>query len=215
MKEKKVAGRLFVVSAPSGAGKTTLVTKVIEQLTPQYGVKRVVTYTSKQPRPGDVNGFDYHFITEEDFKAKIAANYFVEHSTVYGAYYGFPRFVVEEIYQGANYIVIVDRAGAASLKTYIKEAVLVWIKPPDKAALAARLAHRGQDSAETIAFRLGIAETELTTEAEHFFDHIVINDDLEQAIAELAGLIQANLTCYHKSLSKFKSFIADSKKFLK
>lgn len=192
-KKKQSSGKLFVVSAPSGAGKTTLVTRVIERLNRSYDLKRVITYTSKQPRPGEVQGVDYHFLAEEEFKEKIASDYFVEYSTVYGAFYGFPRYIIAEIYKGASYIVIVDREGATSLKAHIKETVLIWIRPPNKEELEKRLINRAQDSNETIAFRLGLADAELSNEVRYLFDNIIINDDLERAVDELATLIEQNL----------------------
>ena len=193
MKIQIKPGTLFVVSAPSGAGKTTLVHEVIHRLQGEYDVQRVITYTSKTPRPGEINGVDYHFVTEEEFKAKIETNFFVEYSTVYGAYYGFPSSVLDAMKCGTSFIAIVDRAGAASLKACVGAALLIWIMPPSKEALAERLAGRAQDSDVTIAFRLAIAEQELSNSRDELFDHFIVNDNLENAINELALLVNNKL----------------------
>ena len=184
------SGKLLIVSASSGAGKTTLVQEVIECLNP-YHIKRVVTYTSKQPRPGEVDGRDYHFVSEEEFKKKIDQNFFVEYSTVYGAYYGFPETILQEIDRGARYIGIVDQAGAASIKARKKDAILFWINPPDDTILKQRLVSRAQDCVETIDFRLSLVEQEKEFLAQKkLFDHIIVNNDLQKAVAELERIIK-------------------------
>ena len=191
---KKGSGLLFVVSAPSGAGKTTLVTKVIERLKGDHAIQRVITYTSKQPRPGEIQGVDYHFLTEAEFIGKIKQNFFVEYSTVYGAYYGFPKDVFDAIDEGQHFIAIVDRAGAASLKAYRKDAVLIWIKPPGKGALAERLISRAQDSQGQIAFRLALAQQEMARqERDELFEHVILNDSLEAALDRLEEIINKAL----------------------
>ena len=112
-------GTLFVISAPSGAGKTTLVREVLDRLRAELGLMRVITHTSKQPRTGEVQGVDYHFLSEEEFKQKIEEEFFIEHSTVYGAYYGVAKALFKKLDEGIHHIAIVDRAGAASLKAKV------------------------------------------------------------------------------------------------
>lgn len=185
-----MCGKLFLVSASSGAGKTTLVREVLVRLHEEHGVKRVITYTTKAPRPGEQQGIDYHFLSEDEFMKKIAQNFFVEHSTVYGAYYGFPRSVLHDIDHGAHYIAIVDRAGAASIKSERPDAILIWIKA-DKQVLEARLTSRAQDTQEVITFRLAIAEQELAAEqADDLYNHLILNDSLEAAIERLEHIIR-------------------------
>lgn len=187
-------GKLFLISASSGAGKTTLVREVLARLHSEHGIKRVITYTTKAPRPGELQGIDYHFLSEADFIEKIGQGFFVEHSTVYGAYYGFPRSILHDIDKGAHYIAIVDRAGAASIKAEKPDAVLIWIQAPDTQALEARLTSRAQDSQEVIAFRLAIAQRELAGElSDALYTHHILNDDLEAAIVNLEELIRAEV----------------------
>ncbi len=182
------SGKLFVISAPSGTGKTTLVTTIIEHL-PTYNLQRVVTYTSKQPRSGEIPGVDYHFLSEAEFVKKIEEGFFVEYSTVYGAYYGFPKEVLTQMAQGKHLLAIVDKAGAAALKKHIEESILIWIKPPDKESLHKRLLSRAQDHEDAIAFRLAIAQKELD-EGQDLFHHIITNDDFNEAIGCLAHIIK-------------------------
>jgi guanylate kinase len=187
-------GTLFVISAPSGAGKTTLVCQVLERLHRELGLMRVITHTSKQPRPGERHGIDYYFLDEEEFKRKIAQDYFIEYSTVYGAYYGVGRELFKRLDEGIHHIAIVDRAGAASLKVNVADAVLIWIHPPAKEVLEQRLSTRAQDSEDTISFRLKIAEQELESAAnETLFEHVIVNDDLQEAVKQLEQLIRAKV----------------------
>lgn len=184
-------GTLFVISAPSGAGKTTLVREVLDRLRAELGLMRVITHTSKQPRPGEVQGVDYHFLSEEEFKQKIEEDFFIEHSTVYGAYYGVAKALFKKLDEGIHHIAIVDRAGAASLKAKVADAVLIWIHPPAKEVLEQRLSARAQDSQEVISFRLKIAEEELeVAKEETLFEHVIVNDDLQEAVRELENLIR-------------------------
>lgn len=188
---RQLSGKLFLISASSGAGKTTLVREVIARFG-DIQLKRVITYTTKTPRPGEQNGIDYHFLSEPEFLKKIDENFFVEHSTVYGAYYGFPRSVLHEVGTGAHYIAIVDRAGAASIKTAWPAAVLIWIQPPDQDALEQRLHARAQDTDATIAFRLAIARQE-SAEDQALYQHRIINDDLTVAVDVLHSLMKLEI----------------------
>lgn len=189
------SGKLFIVSASSGAGKTTLVRHVVNRLG-HAGLKRVITYTTKAPRKEEVAGVDYHFLTEEEFKEKIAQDYFVEHSNAYGAYYGFPRMVLGEVAVGAFYITILDRAGAAALKAHMDNVVLIWIKPPTQESLQQRLVGRAQDDALTIASRLALAEQERALEEqENLFHHVIVNDEFHVAAGLLEEIIRKELLC--------------------
>ena len=186
-------GKLFVVSAPSGAGKTTLVKQVVAHLSHECDLHKVITYTTKQPRPGERQGIEYHFLQEDEFKKRITQGFFVEHSTAYGSYYGFPKEVFTFLKQGKSYMGIVDLAGAESIKAYSSEAILIGIRPPDPEALAQRLKDRAEDSSEAISFRLGLAKEELDLIQEGFFKHIIINDVLEEAVARLETIVREEL----------------------
>lgn len=190
----KTSGKLFVVTAPSGAGKTTLVSQVVARLSSEYNLKKVITYTTKQPRPGERSGIDYHFLKEAEFKNRIGTGFFVEHSTAYGAYYGFPKEVFTFLESGESYIGIVDLDGAASIKSFNSEAILIGIRPPDKRALKERLTGRAEDSEDAIAFRLGLAEGELDRITQDFFHYIIVNDVFVEAVDELEQIVRHELS---------------------
>lgn len=187
-------GKLFIISAPSGAGKTTLVKEVIERLQETYALERVVTYTTKKPRSNEVNGVDYHFITQEDFIKKIEDGFFVEHSTAYCAYYGFPRSLLDEVEQGAYYLAILDRNGAEAIKAHKDDVVLIWIKPPTKESLHERLTGRAQENEQEMMYRLALADKELALEDQTpFYHHVIVNDDLRTAAEQLELIIRQAL----------------------
>ncbi len=187
-------GKLFVVTAPSGAGKTTLVQHVVARLSGHYSLSQVVTYTTKQPRPGERQGIEYHFLSEDEFVQRIGEGFFVEHSTAYGSYYGFPKEIFADLNEGKSYMGIVDIAGATAIKAYADEAILVGIRPPDQQALMQRLTQRAEDSSSSIAFRLGLADDELNHITENFFDYIIVNDVLEVAVDCLAEIVKSEIT---------------------
>lgn len=139
-------GTLFIVSASSGAGKTSIVTEVIKRLKNTYCVERVVTYSSKTARSCEVNGRDYHFVSVAEFQARIAEGFFLETSCAYGTYYGTPRTIVEGLGQGISYILIVDRAGAAAIANQISSVVLIWISVGSLSILEERLYARDRES---------------------------------------------------------------------
>ncbi len=190
---QKKQGKLFVVTAPSGAGKTTLVQHVIARLSPEYQLQRVITYTTKQPRKGERNGIEYHFLEEEAFKQRIGEGFFIEHSTAYGSYYGFPKEVFTFLSEGKSYMGIVDVAGATAIKAYSEHAILIGIRPPDQQVLEQRLMQRAEDSASAIAFRLGLAEDELACLEEGLFKYIIINDLLDDAAQKLEAIVRKEL----------------------
>ncbi len=187
-------GTLFLVTAPSGAGKTTLVVDVIKRIGQEYNLQKVITYTTKSPRPGEVPGKDYHFLSEQEFIIRLSEGFFVEHSTAYGAYYGFPKEVFGFLQEGRSYMGIVDLAGAESIKSYADEAVLIGVRPPDVASLEARLTSRAEDSTEAITFRLGLAQDELAKMQQEFFNYVIVNDIFEEALTELEAIVRDELS---------------------
>lgn len=192
MREKK--GKLFVVTAPSGAGKTTLVQHVVARLSSEYQLQRVITYTTKQPRKGERLGIDYHFLEEDAFKQRIDEGFFIEHSTAYGSYYGFPKDIFGHLSEGKSYIGIVDVAGATAIKAYSADAILIGIRPPDQHALEQRLTRRAEDSISAIAFRLGLAHDELASLKEGLFNYIIVNDLLDDATKKLETIVRKELS---------------------
>lgn len=186
-------GRLFVVSAPSGAGKTTLVNAAIADLQDIASFNRVITYTTRLPRAGEIHGVDYHFITHEEFQAKITQNYFIEWSSAYKTFYGSPIHIIEELKKGANFIAIVDFKGAESIKEIYSEACTIWISPPSIGVLAERLLKRGLNTKKDLEFRLSLAQAEMKREGQmKFFDYQIINDDFLTAKELLKKLLLSN-----------------------
>lgn len=189
-----MSGKLFVVSAPSGAGKTTLVNALLEDIKSIQDIKRVVTYTTREPRAGEKFGIDYHFIDAEDFQDKIKQNYFIEWSAVYKTFYGSPIHIIDELKFGQSYIAIVDYKGAQSIKNIYPRAHTIWIMPPSIKELENRLVLRDANTPEDLIFRLQIAQNELTHESQvKFFDYHIINDDFLRAQEALKKIILNNI----------------------
>ncbi len=180
-------GRLFVLSAPSGAGKSTIKDLVLRRL-PELVYS--VSYTTRQPRPGEVDGRDYHFITPEAFRAMIGRGDFLEWAEVFGRHgYGTGRPWVEAtLAEGRDVLADLDVAGAASVKKLMPGAVLVFMVPPTAGDLARRLAGRRTESEEEAARRLAESRTEVSRR--HLYDFLLINDDPDRAADELAGIVR-------------------------
>ena len=180
-------GDLFVISAPSGAGKSTLCHRLIEE-TP--GVSFSVSHTTRSPRKGEVNGVDYHFVSEEEFMTIVKSNGFLEWAKVHGNCYGTSRdAVIEMLGNGRDVLLDIDVQGAMQVRRLIPEAVLVFILPPSPEELEKRLRNRGTDSEETIRLRLENAQKEV--KAAKSYDFIVINDDLIRAAGDLQSIVLA------------------------
>jgi guanylate kinase len=187
--------KLFIVAAASGAGKSTIVNRLLQQST-NYVLERIVTYTTRLPRMGEANGVDYHFISVPEFEAKIQEGFFAEWSTVYGHYYGSPKNFVQKLNQGISQIAIVDHKGAKNLLTQVPEAVAIWIDVPQRAVLEQRLQERGQSSAQDIQHRLSIAEQEyLRVEHEPIYLYTIINDNISDSAEALDAIIKKELNC--------------------
>jgi guanylate kinase len=179
------SGRLFILSAASGTGKTSLANALVES-TPD--VEFSVSHTTRAPRPGEKYGVHYFFVSHAEFEAMIAAGQFLEHARVFDNYYGTSRAQVEQrLKQGKRVILDIDWQGARSIKGRMPEAVSIFLLPPSRAALEERLTKRGQDSAEVIASRMAKAMAEISHYRE--FDHVVVNDDFAAALADLQAII--------------------------
>ena len=176
---------LFIVSAPSGAGKTSLVKALVDSTT---DVVVSVSHTTREMRPGEVNGENYFFISYKVFLQMIKQNEFLEYAKVFDHFYGTSQASVEkQLNQGLKVILEIDWQGAELVREKIKDAQSIFILPPSKAALESRLQGRGQDSEEIIARRMKDAESEMSHYEE--FDHIVLNDNFDQALSELTALV--------------------------
>lgn len=180
-------GRLFIISAPAGTGKTTLVQKLVREFSPSLIAS--ISYTTRLPREGEKEGVHYHFISENEFEKKIGTTEFLEYVKLYGIYYGTSRHWVEEQQnQGKHVILVIDTQGALQLKGLLP-AVFIFISPPSLDVLRARLINRQTETSETLAKRIDWAQKEL--QAASYYDYQLINDDLETAYQILRGIIIA------------------------
>lgn len=179
-------GKLFIISGPSGVGKTTIASAMLAKLGRQYNIDRVITYTTKQPRKGETGGIDYHYLSVEDFENKLSQDFFMEYSQVYGNYYGSPSYVISELKKGKSFILVVDQVGAYKIKEQYSDAVLIWLTPPSIEVLKLRLEGRNSDHEGEIARRLQIASREMLLEKTNsIFDYVVVNDDLDKAMRDV------------------------------
>lgn len=186
-----MSGKLVIFSAPSGAGKTTIVRKMLEQFS---SLEFSISACSRPKRNGEANGIDYYFLTPELFRSKIEAGDFVEWEEVYpGSYYGTLRSEVETIWGRGHHVIFdVDVMGGLKLKsTFGNDALAIFVMPPSIDELKKRLECRSTESAETLATRIAKAETEISFAPK--FDHIVVNDNLQEAIAKAALLVKSFL----------------------
>jgi len=184
----KVRGGLFIVSAPSGGGKTSLTRASIEQLG-QAGIQAEisVSYTTRAPRAGEQEGVHYHFVEADAFKAMIARGEFLEHAEIYGQHYGTARSRTEALRaEGKDVILDIDWQGARQIKRQVPDAVGIFILPPSMTKLEQRLRTRRQDSDEAIARRMAQARAEM----EHYteYEYLIVNKEFEQAMAELVSI---------------------------
>ena len=182
-----MAGNLFIVSAPSGAGKTSLVHALLSSGLP---IKVSVSYTSRAPRPGEVDGKNYHFVSREIFLGMAQRGDFLESAEVYGNFYGTSQvWIASNISQGHDILLEIDWQGAQQIRSKFPASIGIFILPPSIQALAARLQGRGQDSAEVIQRRLQAAQADIAHVVE--FDYVIINDVLADALKQLQAVIVA------------------------
>jgi guanylate kinase len=183
------AGRVFVVTGPSGVGKGTLIRTLRERM-PELELS--VSATTRAPRPGERHGVDYHFLSDEEFERRARAGEFVEHATYAGRRYGTLRSELERrTATGVPVVLAIEVQGARQVARTLPEAVRVFIAPPSREALRARLVGRGTDDQEEVAARLKAAESELAAQDE--FPHVVVNDRLEEAVEELAAIVASGM----------------------
>lgn len=185
-------GTLFIISAPSGAGKTSLVKALCEA---NKSIRTSVSYTTRPIRPGEIHGVHYHFVDHEQFEAMLEQSQFLESANVFGNYYGTSqRWVEEQLSSGTDVILEIDWQGALQVRKLLPNSVSIFILPPSRQALEERLLGRGQDDAAVIAKRMAQAKDEMSHYSE--FDYLVINDDFNAALNELQAIITSQqLTC--------------------
>jgi guanylate kinase len=182
--------RVFVITGPSGVGKGTLISSLLDRVD---GLELSVSATTRRPREGEEDGRDYHFLDPEEFERKVAAGEFLEHATYSGHRYGTLRSEVERrLAEGRSVVLEIELQGARQVREALPDSAPVFIAPPSSEALRERLESRGTDSNEAIEERLRTAEGELAAQRE--FKHVVVNDDVERAAAELERIVRDELS---------------------
>lgn len=198
-------GRLFVVSAPSGAGKTSLVNALLERV-PSMRVS--VSHTTRPPRPHELNGREYHFVSETAFGELVARNAFLEHARVFGYGYGTGRETVERLLTaGFDVVLEIDWQGAQQVRASLPNCVSIFILPPSLAVLEQRLTRRQTDAPQVIARRLQEAVDDMGHAGE--FDYIVVNDRFEQALEELANIVAGRGEALRRDRASLRPLLAD------
>jgi guanylate kinase len=182
----KEKGHIFVVSAPSGAGKTTIVKSILKDI-PELSFS--ISATTRKKRENETDGVDYHFISEKDFLIKIEKNEFVEWEKFYDYYYGTPKgFINDKINNGISVLLEVDVKGAINIKAIYPEAILVYIYPPSFEVLVERLKNRKTE--DEIDFKKRVERAKMELSQKDKFDYLVVNNDLNTAISEVKSLIK-------------------------
>jgi len=189
LKNRKNRGKILVFSAASGAGKTTLLTYLIETIP---SLVYSISATTRKPRPGEVDGKHYFFISKEEFEAKISNNEFAEWEQVHGNYYGTPRSFIESVVSsGSNIVMDIDVFGKKKFDAVFPEAVGILVTPPSMEELDKRLRERNTDDEATISLRLQNAKTEMEfARSEGKYEHVIVNDNLEDAKIKISELIR-------------------------
>jgi guanylate kinase len=178
-------GRLYVISAPSGAGKTSLVKALLRS---EPRLRLSISHTTRTRRPTEVEGREYHFVSKPQFEELIARGEFLEHARVFDNNYGTSRgFVDSQLAQGHDVLLEIDWQGAQQVRRAMPECVSIFVLPPARQALAERLARRATDTAEVIRRRLADAATDMSHYDE--FDYVVVNDDFDRAVADLKRIV--------------------------
>ncbi len=204
-----ITGCLFIISAPSGTGKTSLV-KALLAIDPQLNLS--ISHTSRLPRPSEVNGSDYHFISESDFKQMKQRGDFLESAEVYGNLYGTSqRWINETSKAGRDILLEIDCQGAEQVHRHFPQSISIFILPPSPETLASRLNTRGQDNLDVIKKRLAAASEEVNHINE--FDYVIINNELDNALKDLTSIVRAERLRLARQLVNHSKLISELKDF--
>lgn len=194
-------GTLFVVSAPSGAGKTSLVRALLEA---DPGIRLSVSYTTRAPRPGEIDGEHYHFVDGARFETMVAQGAFVEYARVFDNAYGTAEAALREVLeQGQDLLLEIDWQGARQVRERLSEAVFIFIMPPSLEALEVRLRGRGQDTETVIARRMAQARDELSHHDE--YDYLIVNDVFDRALRDLQAIVTAERLRESRQACRFQA----------
>ena len=198
-------GNLFILSAPSGAGKSSLITALLKK---HADMKVSVSHTTRSPRPGEENAVHYHFVSADEFKALIAKDDFFEWAQVFDNYYGTSKQAIEsQLNVGIDVFLDIDWQGAQQVREIMPSVQTIFILPPSKAELEQRLNNRGQDSAEVIAGRMAKAQSETSHYNE--YDYVVVNDDFETALSNIETIVLAQRLTLKAQASRHHDLITN------
>ena len=203
-----VPGNLFILSAPSGAGKSSLINALLnkDNQASSRAMQVSVSHTTRDARPGENNGEHYHFVSVEEFKNQIEQNAFYEYAEVFGNYYGTSEAAIDaQLAQGIDVFLDIDWQGAQQVRMKKPTVTTIFISPPSKEELESRLRGRGQDSEEVIASRM----TQAQAECSHYneFDYVIVNDDFEQALLDLTTIVSnQRLKCKQQTIAQQSLF---------
>ncbi|MGR5094911.1 guanylate kinase [Vibrio maritimus] len=198
-------GTLYIVSAPSGAGKSSLIAAMLEK-NPTYAMKVSVSHTTRGMRPGEEDGVHYHFVEKSEFESLIEQGAFLEYAEVFGNYYGTSRLWIEEtLEKGIDVFLDIDWQGARQIREQMPEAKSVFILPPSNSELERRLNVRGQDSDEVIAKRMSEAKSEMSHYNE--YDYVIVNDDFDGALVDFKAILRAERLKQDKQAVKYKGML--------
>jgi guanylate kinase len=197
-------GSLFIVAAPSGGGKTSLVKKLINIL---HNIEVSISHTTREKRPAEVHGADYFFIQEAAFREMINAGEFIEHAQVFNHLYGTSRSQIDErLQKGIDIVLDIDWQGAQQIKSMFSNAVSIFVVPPSLEELKLRLVGRRQDNDEIVASRMRKAQDELSHYAE--FDYLIVNDDFDKAAVELKSIVVTTRLRMDKQIKKEEKLLS-------
>lgn len=200
-----IRGTLYILTAPSGAGKTTLAERLIAT---SDHLQRSISYTTRPVRPGEKSGIHYEFVTETTFKEMVAAGAFLEHAYVHGYYYGTPqKYVEERLSAGIDIILVIDWQGAQQVQKNSPDVVSIFVLPPSQQLLRQRLLMRGQDDTTIIEQRLAAAASEVAHYME--FDYLIVNDKLEHALQDLQTIVRSQHLSRGKQAMRYAKLLAE------
>jgi guanylate kinase len=196
-------GNLYIISAPSGAGKTSLVKALLQS---EVDLSLSVSYTTRAPRPEEVDGRDYHFVNREGFEERLKQGEFLESAQVYGNFYGTSKTWINEALGASRDILLeIDSQGARQVREVFPASVSIFVLPPSLQVLEARLRNRAQDSLEVISQRLASARDEISHVGE--YDYVILNDRLDRALGDLKCIVHAERLRVEKQLARHHSLL--------